>query len=148
MATQCIGDSENLGRGCFDSGDSSRSKPRVQFIKRSFLRGLMSVDRLDSADVQTLCSVHDAEGMGRVPPKMFYGWYVFSAALVRSADWCVYPEPTCTNSGHAEVCRPNDHDEDNVLQKCTEIASQTIWQARLMSQEAEEFLARASDSLS
>ena len=107
----------------------------------------MSVDRLDLADVQVLCRVHDSEGSKRKPPKGFRGWYVFPAGLVRSLLWCVYPDPTLANPWHAEVCHASD-DEDHFLQKCTGIASQAIWRARPMSEETVEFLAQASDSLS
>lgn len=148
MVTSCVDDTEALGRCCFDSKEARRRNPRGRFIRRSFVDGLMSVDRLESADIQILCGVHDAEAVERKPPRSFHGWYVFTAASVRTAGWEANPDPTCANPWHAEVCLPNlVEQEDNLLQNCNRIASQASWHERPLSSADEDFLARAADSI-
>lgn len=157
MVTQNIGDPEDLGRCCFESKESGRRNPRVRFLRRSFVGGAMSVDRLESADSWSLCNLHDLEGSRRTPPRDFYGWYVFTAALVRSVEWCVVSEPTPENPWHAEVHRQlgTTEQEDHFLQDCNKVASQARWSARLIGPESarpikaddEEFLENVSRRL-
>ncbi len=148
MVAQYVDDSEDLGRCCFDSRDSGRPRPRSRFIRRSFVNGLMSVDRLQDVDVYVLRCVHDAEALARTPPRTFHGWYVFTAATVRSAGWEVYPDPTNRNPWHSQVHLPDSmEEEDDFLQSCNKIASQSHWLVRPMSQADEEFLADVSDHL-
>ena len=148
MVAKYIDDAETLGRCCFDRREAGRRNPRSRFIRRSFVDGSMSVDRLESADIQTLCNLHVAEAVTRKPPQSFHGWYVFVAGLVRSTGWDVNSDPTGANPWHAEVCLPDLIEQgDEFLQSCSKVASQASWRARPLSQEDEEFLARATDGL-
>ena len=148
MVTSPVVDTEDLGRCCFDRRESSRRNPRARFIRRSFLDGKMSVDRLSDSDRQVLRLVHDEEASRRNPPRTFHGWYVFRADSVRSVGWDISPDPTPKNPWHSEVVRPESlEDEDEFLQNCSKIASQSRWVDRPMSQEIEEFLEQASDML-
>ena len=147
MVTQYVDDSEDLGRCCFDSDDSGRLRPRARFIRRSFVNGLMSVDRLQHADTYVLRCVHDAEALNRTPPRTFHGWYVFTAASVRSAGWEVYADQTTRNPWHSQIHLPGSLDDDDLLQSCNKIASQSQWHVRPMSQADEEFLADVSGRL-
>lgn len=129
VATDCVVDTEALGRCCYDRRESGRHRPRGRFIRRSFVNGQMSVDRLSDDNVQTLCRLHDAEARRRNNQR-FHGWYVFMAVAIRSVGWGVAPCPTPTNQWHAEVSRPDLEQDDVVLQNCNKIASQARWQDR------------------
>ena len=149
MVSQYIGDSEDLGRCCFDSRDARRQRPRIRFIRRSFDRqGLMSVDRFQSADIFTLCDLHDAEAVNRSPPRTFHGWYIFTAGAVRTAGWDVNPDPTTTNPWHSQVHLPDSLDEEDAfVENCQKIASQSRWRDRPMSRDTEDFLEQATEPL-
>ena len=131
VTTGCVADTEALGRCCYDrreSGESGRHKPRMRFIKRSFLNGQMSVDRLSDDNDQTLCRLHDAEALSRT--QRFHGWYVFKAVAVRSVGWGVAPCPTSANQWHAEVSCPDPEQDDVLTQNCSKVASQASWRDR------------------
>ena len=148
MVAEHVDDTETLGRCCFERKEAGRRNPRGRFIRRSFINGLMSVDRLESADIQVLCTVHDAEAVVRKPPRIFHGWYVFTVASVRATGWDVQPDPTCVNPWHAEVCLPDLlEQEDDLLQNCNRIASQASWRARPLSLGDEEFLSDVGGQL-
>ena len=144
-----IGNSEDLGRCCFDRQHSRRKRPRTQFIKRSFDRqGLMSVDRLQDVDVYFLCNLHDAEATRRRPPRTFHGWYVFTAKIVRSAGWDVNPDPTKENPWHSQICQMDEtEEEDDFVQNCQKIASNSWWKDRPMSRDTEDFLEQVTEPL-
>lgn len=150
VSQHLIGDSEDLGRCCFDSRDARRHRPRTRFIRRSFDRqGLMSVDRLENADVHALRRLHDAEGMERRPtPRTFHGWYVFSAGAVRNAGWDVRPDPTTNNPWHSQVHLSDSSDEEDAfIESCQKIASQSWWKDPPMSQDTEDFLEQVTEPL-
>ena len=142
VSKHSIGDSEDLGRCCFDSQDAGRDRPRTRFIKRSFDgQGLMSVDNLGNADLRILTRLHDSEGTTRKPPRTFHGWYVFNAGVVRTAGWDVCPDRTDENPWHAQVRRLNASEQEDAFdQSCLTIATGSRWQARPMSREDEAFL--------
>ena len=108
----------------------------------------MSVDLLRRADVQQLSLLHDTEAQSRVPPRIFHGWYVFSAATVRSVGWNVTPAKTDVNPWHAEVILSSSVDEEDAfIEHCEKIAASASWKVRPMSRSDEEFLEQAADSL-
>ena len=149
MTLPTIADSEDLGRCCFDRKQARRDRPRIQFIKRSFDRGPMSVDRLQWADERELSQIHDEEAAKRSPPRDFHGWYVFTAGIVWSAGWDVRPDPTTTNACHAQIHLGGLalEDEDAFLTSCQKVASLSRWKDRPLSRETETFLQDVTDQL-
>ena len=150
MTLPTIADSEDLGRCCFDRKQAHRNRPRIQFIKRSFDRGPMSVDRLQRADERELSQIHDEEAAKRSLPRDFHGWYVFTAGIVRSAGWDVRLDPTTINACHAQVhlqCLASDH-EDAFITSCQKVASLSHWRDRPLTQDTESFLRDVSSRLS
>ena len=143
-----VGEHEQLGRVCFDRDQAGRKNPRTRFIERAFVDGEMSVDRLDSADIQCVTRLHIQEGEGRNPPRTFHGWYVFTVGIVLSVGWVVKPEKTPSNPWHAEVvCNLSVDEADAHLQHCGKIASLARWKDRPMGRGDEEFFDRLLDNL-
>ena len=140
--------SEPLGRCCFSSSDAGRDRPRQRFVATSFVDGRMSVDRMETADLQRLTLLHDEEGAGRVPARSFHGWYEFTAAVIRSVGWEAVPKRTAVNPWHAEVLwAAGDEDKDVFRERCLKLAADAVWRPRPMSSSDEEFLDQVSERL-
>ena len=108
----------------------------------------MSVDRMDTADLQRLTLLHDEEGAGRVPARSFHGWYEFTAAVIRSVGWDAVPKRTAKNPWHAEVIwAAGDEDKDMLKERCLKVAADAVWRSRPMSSSDEEFLDQVSERL-
>lgn len=143
MRINDIGEDENLGRGVFESKFARKktSHALANFYRRSLSPGSMSVDRLDIADLDMLCDIHDSEATRRTDVQRFYGWQTFTANLAFSSRLSVTHKPTKDNDWHAVVCLPEGEfgDEDALLTHCNELASETIWFPRpLFSQVQQE----------
>ena len=137
---------ESLGRCCFDSSDAERKNPRTRFIRTSFVKGEMSVDRLSWADIHRLNVLHAEEGSRRQPPRTFQGWYEFRANKVRSVGWEVSPDETDENPWHAKIVPLDSMDEaDAFTQQCEKIAAAASWRPRPMLPAIEEFLEEVSE---
>ena len=146
-----IENSERLGRGIFESNFAKVRTPRARakFYRRAFNAGPMSVDRLDHADIDVLCSLHDQEAANRPSINNFYGWYVITAGLVRSSGMWVEYSRTTENPWHSLVGLPIAIDEvDDALQTYFNVlASETEWSPRPISSSVQRDIEEASGGL-
>ena len=131
MLPSAVGEQENLGRGVFESKFARRktSPALANFYRKALLPGSMSVDRVDIADLNVLCAVHDNEVVCRTDVERFYGWQTFTAGLAYSSGLSVVNRPTEDNDWHAELWLPEETygDEDVLLTYCNALASETKW---------------------
>ena len=127
MTPSRIAEEESLGRGVFESRQANRPSPRARLYRSAFSAGPMSVDRLDYADIQELCSIHDCEADHRASVNAFYGWYAFSAELALRLGMTVQFKPTDKNPWHAEVSLPTYNNDDELLTYCNALASESKW---------------------
>lgn len=79
-----------------------------------------------------LTKLHDKEANTRGSTRCFYGWHVFSAALIRSFSWNVESDPTRENPWHAIVILPTaiDKGSDEFIQACQKISTDSMWRQR------------------
>ena len=141
-------DQEPLGRCCFDSADSGKTRARTRFIRRGFVERIMSVDELLLADQHHLVYVHGIESRARRQPQRFHGWYVFGVNVPLSNAGDVQHGPTLNNPWHAEVISPHpDLDRDEFIQLCEKIASATNWRSLPFISSDEDFLNQVSQAL-
>ena len=111
----------------------------------------MSVDRLDYADIDVLCEVHDAEALARGSDRSFYGWLTFATELVRHIGLDVEPTPSTDprNLWHAELAVPDfDTDtDDSVTEYAHALLSESQWQPKPLSRRVREDIEQASEGL-
>ena len=137
----CLPTTTTLGRGCFSRKSAGRERPPISFIKGAFKKAgklvkEMSVDDLDSANLLTLCALHDRETQKY--GKSFYGWYTFPVAAILAVEWDavrspinVPNKPALSNPWHCDVVRPDPLEaEDELIDKSTKIASESDWYQR------------------
>ena len=148
MSTNRVDDLEQLGRCCFDSGQAGRENPRFRFVRRSFIQRRMSVDLLLNADIQYLTRLHDDEGHNRNPEQRFHGWYVFPVEAVRLNGGEIEPDPTPSNTWHANVISPDPAEGADALDHFFgKIAAKAHWRERSIGPSLEEFLDHISRDL-
>ena len=111
----------------------------MPYLARSFTKGIMSVDRLDHADLQTLSALHDKEVEPRKSVNEFYGWHVFSALQARAVGWAVNPKPKRTNRWHAEVSNAQS-DKGALYEACQVVAADAKWDSKPLSPELQDQL--------
>ena len=148
MISDVIEIDESVGRGCFDSRDAGRKRPRTRFIKRAFVEEetQMSVDRISVANLEDLVRIHNEEATGRNPARNFHGWYVFSVESVLAEKWQVKAKRTINNPWHALIIRADDESQDVFEQVCNNIALQSTWENATQSK-LDKFLDRAAKDL-
>jgi hypothetical protein len=148
-----VEDGEKLGHGVFDGRNAGRVKPRSRFFEDAITHGLgcISVDRLDHADWDVLCEVHDEAARARGEDRSFYGWFSFTSDLVRSIGLTVDPTQSedPRNLWHADVLVPNydSRRTDRITEYADALKSESNWTARPLSPTARKDIAQASGGL-
>ena len=111
----------------------------------------MSIDRLDYANIEVLCEVHDDEALARGSDRKFYGWLTFATGFVRQIGLDVEPSPSTDprNLWHAEITVPDfDPDEfDSVTEYANALMSEYQWQPKPLSRRVREDIEQASEGL-
>ena len=98
----------------------------------------MSIDRLDYANIEVLCEVHDDEALARGSDRKFYGWLTFATGFVRQIGLDVEPSPSIpetfgTLSQRHRVCK--------------RIGQSTQWKPKPLSRRVREDIEQASEGL-
>ena len=156
MNSNLVEDGETLGHGVFDSSNADRKSPRSRFFKDAIRHGgrTVSVDRLDYADKDILCAVHDDEALARGDDRQFYGWYTVGSDLIRSIGLDVVPSPSTDprNIWHADLSIPDFavEDDDQITEYAESLKSEAKWLRRPLNPRArrdiEQATARISDN--
>ena len=153
MNPKIVEEGETLGHGAFSSGNARRKRPRASFYESAIAHGMgaFSVDRLDFADIEVLCDVHDDDAKSRGENRSFYGWYYFTSDLVRSSGMGVSPTPSedSRNIWHADVTIPKfSNAPADFITKCANaLTAESRWQARPLNRMAREDIEQASASI-
>lgn len=148
-----VEEGEKLGHGVFDSGNAGRARPRARFFEDAIIygSGAFSADRLDFADLDVLCDVHDDAAKSRGENRSFYGWYSFTSDLVRSNGMDVFPSPSADprNLWHADVRIQNfdANHADIITQYADALKSESEWTARPLNRTARKDIEQASGGI-
>ena len=148
-----VEDEETLGRCVFDSDNAGRNSPRTRFFEEAFTygNGRVSVDRMDYADVDILCEVHDDEARGRGSNRSFYGWFTFGTELAR--DISLEVEPTAStdprNKWHADLMILDfaSDEGDRILVYAEALKSEAEWRPRPLNSRFREDIEEAIGEL-
>ena len=149
MNPDLVENEETLGHCVFNSKNACRP-PRAGFFEDPLIHGdgLMSVDRLDYADKDILCEVHDEEALKRGSDRSFYGWLTFEAVLLRRIGLEVYPTPSTDprNLWHADLKIPNFSEDakDEISQFAEELRAMAKWEEKPLNRQAREDIENAS----
>ena len=136
MNPDSVEDKEILGHGIFHSKHAHRIPPRPSLFEDAlnYGHGNMSVDRLDYADKDVLCKVHDDEAHRRGPDRSFYGWLTFDTSLLRhiGLEVCPTPSTDARNLWHADLVLPgfSTDDQDEITQVAEKLRAMARWEDR------------------
>ena len=141
MKSDQVEDDEKLGRGVFSSDNASGKGKRSFFVDElTGCGGELSVDRLTYADITVLSKIHDDGATKRGANRQFYGWYAFTAALVRSIGLDAIPSDSTNpeNRWHASLLVPQ---EGEALVNCVnKISAEAEWEPRALSSQIVEYI--------
>ena len=144
---------ETLGHGVFDHDKAGKTYPPVSIFVRAMKYGVgvMSTDRMDYADFEILCVVHDAEALRRVPRRQFHGWYTFEVSLVRDKGLVAIPTASTDprNEWHADVVVPNYSADkhDQIVAFATAVNAEAKWYPKPLNSQARDDIEQASSGV-
>ena len=144
MNLDLVDDGETLGHGVFDRNKAHKDHPPVSLFSRALQYGIgkMSTDRLDHADIDVLCVVHDEEALGRGSDRQFFGWYTFEASLVRSKGLDAMPTPSTDprNEWHADVVMLaySTEKQDQIIAFAAALNAEAKWRPKPLNRQARE----------